>query len=121
MTLQWICDYCGEPIGDGKGYLTISRDVIEMPTRIKAWETLHPGYNWTPPELATYPSSVKWETLHSSCDLEPTGLYVIEVERIRSTTAALEWTAHLMEKGWTKYTDWAGLIRSAVDQAGAAA
>lgn len=121
MTLQWICDYCGEPVEDGKGYLTIPRDVGDMPARIKTWEAEPPGMIVTGAELMTYPSMIKWDTLHSGCDLGGHGFYDIEVERIRSSTQMLEWTAHLMEKRWLKYTDWTEVVRRVLLQLGVAA
>lgn len=85
MSIQWICEYCGVSIEDGQGYLTIPRDALD--------------------------GAADWRVLHSGCDLEEPGMYVIEVERIRGLGQALEWTSHLMGKTWVQRSNWDDLMR----------
>lgn len=46
----------------------------------------------------------------------PEGGYYFETSRIDTHAKALDWTLHLLEKGWLQNTDWDSFLRSKVSQ-----
>ena len=69
---------------------------------------------WTMDELSKIPGPAKWRAQHYACRGEPKSIaYEIEVERLDTAAKLVDWTAHLMNKGWINDTDWSSVLRSA--------
>jgi hypothetical protein len=50
--------------------------------------------------------------LHRGCDPNPDGEeYWIAVERIRTATDVIWWSAHLLGKNWIEHTNWGDVLR----------
>lgn len=66
--------------------------------------------------LKALPTAARWFAFHRKCDpdIENCASYWIEIGRIRTAYAAIEWTIHLNEKNWHAHTDWDNLLRSRV-------
>lgn len=118
-TLVWECEVCGEPIEDGAGYLTVSyADMAAYDKAHQEFRDRHrtPGgwvvYSGT--DLADFPNEVSWRVLHAACDPKPDSYdYWIGVERVRSQSDVLSWTAHLLGKNWLPITGWDAIVRKA--------
>jgi len=109
--IVWTCSVCDKPVEDDDGYVTM--DMVEA-TRVEgereAWREAKPE-GGTAAKLDTYPKPAPWRVFHLDCDPVPDReAYSIDVGRIRSSWAALAWTAHLMKKPWLAATDWDVLI-----------
>jgi len=109
--IVWTCSVCDKPVADDDGYVTM--DMAEIPRvedERKVWGEANPE-GVTAAKLDTYPKSAPWRVFHLDCDPEPDReAYSIDVGRIRSSWAAMAWTAHLMRKTWLAATDWDVLI-----------
>lgn len=115
--LAVICDACAKPISDGAGYLHVSHHAIaEHEQAMARWrEDNQPGGYMCITDLLAIPKPARWRAHHRRCDPEPDSSdYWIDVARLRTWRALLEWTAHLMGKRWLPATDWQRLIESAV-------
>ena len=109
--IVWTCSVCDKPVEDDDGYVTM--DMVEA-TRVaeerETWQESNPE-NERAARLETHPKPAPWRVFHLDCDPVPDReVYSIDVDRIRSSWAALAWTAHLMRKPWLATTDWDVII-----------
>ena len=91
--LAWTCEVCRFPIADHAGSIFIPYEDIRSIGRREE-------------------HSAEWIVAHFRCD-DRDG-YAIDVERIRTHKQALAWTAHLMGKNWSSWTDWCDVIEDQV-------
>lgn len=134
LDLVWICDECDGPIANGFGYLDVrlrdiagTRGLPDLPERYEGddFERDYEGASndnedegpLTFSSLMDRPDAAEWRALHASCGPEPDEpSYCINVGRIRTWPQVLNWTAHLMGKGWLKDTDWDELLVTIAQQ-----
>ncbi|WP_153182993.1 hypothetical protein [Streptomyces sp. E5N298] len=119
--LQVICDACRKPVQGAEGYLWIDNDQINAVLKAVAeWDRQHtltdsprPGAKmFSVADLFDYPEEVKWQAHHHTCDpKQDANAYSIQANRIDTWPELLDWTAHLMEKGWLTHTDWDDVLR----------
>lgn len=135
--INWACELCHEPIdltaGKEPGYLQVtSAEAHRHRAETVAWNERWPdgehepgGSTWKPLNLEAVfdkPKRMHWEVICRPCDqarnqqreadgLTPDGgHYWVDLARVRTPGNFLEWTAHVMEKGWVaKDTDWLDL------------
>ncbi|MDZ8200629.1 hypothetical protein RZO50_03840 [Microbacterium sp. SSW1-59] len=125
--LVWNCEHCKKPIADDEGALIIRGR--EMAKHEKAWaehdrqqraELEATGIPRMVPvhELMALPSRVEWRGRHVGCGLNSIGdvYYDIPVGSLRTYFHVVDWTAHLMEKGWLESTDWQRVLRDVTAQ-----
>ncbi len=109
-TLTLICDRCGKPVPDGRGYVCVDKvaAMFDVPERIRQWRQANPGPIISGPALLNYPEQVRWQVFHRRCDpaKDRDSDYWFDVSRCRSYQALLGWTAHLLEKRWFEHTHW---------------
>jgi predicted GIY-YIG superfamily endonuclease len=114
--LRWQCVTCAEWIEDKAGYLTVNEKDVrayevgrdELDARITAAQK-----TWQPVSLEWYLDNpvVRWMPYHRACDPDPDDSgYWVGVERLRTHSQMLSWTAHLMSKTWLDCTDWEQVI-----------
>ncbi len=96
--ITWICDECGQPIADGAGGLGV--DVAASIERGRPSERA---------DRAATP--VEWVAVHLECNSGGTPGYWIAVDRLRTATQLLDWSAHLAGKRWASGTDWWRVVR----------
>ena len=111
--ITWVCQICHQPIKNGTGYLLCPRDLYSVQ---QAWARFNQGRSEFDSvrfeDLAAMPGSVSWIAVHGACHDGPEPAYLIEIERIRTALHLLDWTQHLMRKGWpAEHTDWADLVQ----------
>lgn len=126
--LDAYCAVCKQPVQDGDGYLWIDMAAVNRADQQQAaW-----AEKWLKPcsgnplgailplsAFAGQPEDVPWRMHHRGCDPDLDAMaYHIEVERIRTYPQILDWTAHLMEKEWLRFTNWDSLIRAAAQGTG---
>ncbi len=103
------CDVCGKEVQLGDGVLSISfQKVREVQDQKAKWEKAHPGPVLNVGDVLASPPCVSWTWHHCKCNVS--GCYEIEASRFDSIEKAMQWTIHLMEKNWFKFTDWRGVI-----------
>jgi hypothetical protein len=56
----------------------------------------------------------QWVPYCSSCASTVSEAYFISVDRISTLAQVLDWTVHLMGKGWVGYTDWSYWMRKII-------
>lgn len=89
--LEWRCDVCGHPIGNGRGYLSASDQDIASG------------------------DPVTWVAQHDKCRHQEFS-YWVAVEQVRSVEDAISWTKHLAGKNWYSRSDWTQVMaRQGVD------
>lgn len=124
--VEWICEVCKTPIDDGRGYVTVSySELLSYPDRVKEWEDeyvdVSPISGWksyTLDVLQFHPEGPRWRVLHRHCDPAiNSNDYWIAVERIRTHTDVIAWSAHLFGKKWIQSTNWNSLIRRTITHA----
>lgn len=120
IRLQWVCDVCGKPVADGKGYLLVDqgaavesyqarRELDRAQFEKEAADRAAGGLGLVPVDLAGYMelSHPNWRVLHGDCDTAPPAYdYWFAVERCRTLAQLLDWNAHLHGKNWLDRTDW---------------
>ena len=124
MQLLWTCAACQQPIDDRAGYVHIDRTAVHVVE--EAWTAYEQreredhcatvdGFtvvDWH--ALAALPADARWLTHHADCDPDPDGCdYWFGVERARTHAHLLDWTSHLMQKPWLRFTDWPEFIKRA--------
>jgi hypothetical protein len=122
--IVWRCDICRQPIDDTQGYVAIDDEAIKRYRADSArWDADHQGRTpsgrfqaYSISELLDAPQPAQWRVLHRSCDPDPhqTWVYWIGVETCRTLVELLDWTCHLLEKGWLDDTNWNQVVRRAV-------
>jgi predicted GIY-YIG superfamily endonuclease len=114
--LEWHCEVCDLPIADDRGHIWIDLTDIyraeEQDRETESRDTLR-CY-----KISELPDVVHWHAHHNACDPEPnSNSYDIAIERIRTITDLLAWTAHLIEsKRWLPITDWDRMLTTAAAQ-----
>ena len=104
--LVLFCGRCRAPIDGDTGFVGVRHGAI---ARAQAEKRNH----------GTEPEEVLWETLHNSCDPDPSDdCYQINAERIATYPALAWWTAHLMGKSWLALTDWDEVLREVAGEGG---
>lgn len=116
MTINLIatCQKCGTRLGAGVGGI-LHVDISEV-NRVEA---AHREYERTHPRsrpidalaLMSLPDDARWRIECGNCTPADEG-YAIEIERCMTWPDLVEWTAHLSEKTWLRYTNWFNFIRS---------
>ena len=109
--MNWpVCDKCGQQVTTLDGVIDIDKQEVDnVETARAAWEQAHPDPLLSVTEILEMPSAAKWQWGHLNC---VTGdMYQITADRFDELGKALDWTLHLMEKGWLKHTDWRELVR----------
>lgn len=115
-TVKIACDQCKQPIKPGTGYIHVDKH--------DAWrvEKQHhqadrklaelKGTYISAAEIPDYELRTPWEAHHQACDPHPSrDDYWFDVSRANSHAKLLSWTAHLMDKTWLPYTQWATFVR----------
>jgi hypothetical protein len=110
---DWTCDECA-------GSEVAKWVVLTGPQYRKAldYDLNHPHTEEAKPMTAADLRSLSddrgiWTTMCAKhADVFPDDGYFFETDRINTHAAALDWTLHLLEKGWLQYTDWDGFLRS---------
>jgi predicted GIY-YIG superfamily endonuclease len=121
----WACSNCH----CGKGaWLFMSREQDIAAETCRSWwkqyeYEMHTVSSWKPVDLGrvmSAPDEGKWTVLCSRCardtgDYEPLDnvAYAIELTRADTWQKLMDWTIHLMEKDWFRYTNWADVMRKA--------
>lgn len=115
--LIWLCEICRAEIIDGSGYVAVNmRDLFRYRDYQKAFkergaDALPAGFMDAADLLAEYPVRPRWHIIHLACDSDPEAdAYAIHVERIRTPSHLLHWSAHLLEKSWIQSTDWDDIL-----------
>ncbi len=108
--VTWFCDACGKPIAARAGYLEVDNAAAARRSALVAVRVRQHN-DWKPVDPSTYPPRVRWTAHHLACDPNPDACgYWFAVERINTLRRVIGWTAHLAEKGWFDYTDWASHV-----------
>ena len=120
--LVWLCDVCGQPVDNDKGYIHVDtararqkgREYAELKKRVQQ-KCGSEGFTvWSGADLMDIPNPLRWEVHHRSCDPNiDRDDYWIDVSRARTHAHLLSWTAHLMHKRWAEWTAWDDFIRKA--------
>ncbi|MDJ0340444.1 hypothetical protein QMK19_00015 [Streptomyces sp. H10-C2] len=108
--LMAICDICMQPVGDGDGHVWADQE--DANTAFYNADDGHSPLDFL--GLTTRADLVAWRTTHTICGLSDYA-YKIEVERIRTWSAFLHWSAHLADKKWNAATDWQLFILRALE------
>ncbi|MET9083245.1 hypothetical protein ABZX77_15350 [Streptomyces sp. NPDC004237] len=111
--LEAVCDVCLQPVRDGEGALAV--DTARAERLVHAWRK-RVGAD----PLAVFPHTsghhcAAWTVRHHTCGRQPRFCYAISVERIRTWTGLLHWSAHLADKHWLVATDWNALVLRALE------
>ena len=115
--LVLICWKCRLEIGQDDGYLWAHTGEVDVVQRtFRGWDKQYTGpdggLSLTLGQMLAYPEPAFWRAHHQHCDPDRDGMhYRVPAERLRIRADLLDWTAHLMEKGWLPYTDWREVIR----------
>jgi len=128
--LDHVCEGCGQPVRDGTGYVHVDKSAVykrrdrvrEIENRAERREaSACASFEdsgslktrvFTGSDLMSYPSAIRWRTHHAECDSDvDSNDYWISIDRIRTHTHLLRWTAHLMGKGWVRDTNWSEFIQ----------
>ncbi len=123
--MRWICDECGEPIGDDEGYIEAykkrpnggpvggypSEPSPTAPLRMKPGELL----TVTPKGLVNLSFEAKKtvgiQVVHGRCDsIEDSG-YWIGVERADTAEEWIDWLVHASGKLWCGQVEFKELVR----------
>ena len=102
------CDRCLGQIEDGDGVVEVNAAAAQCAME-RWWARQADG----PAVFAG--RRIRWIARHRRCGRAPAHAYSIPVERIRSWTALLDWTAHLADKPFVQATDWTAVIERALD------
>jgi predicted GIY-YIG superfamily endonuclease len=120
--LVWKCEVCGLAVDDDKGYVTLDyADLAAYDAKEKEYDARREaerqasGLKLVAVSFAAlideFPAQVHWKVLHSACDPNVDSCdYWIGVERIRTHSDLIHWSAHLFEKGWFQHTDWDDIL-----------
>lgn len=119
--IDWRCDVCKEPVKNGTGYIEADTRTAQAYGRAyvdfeaKEHEKAKASGGWPRVDLEALwdlPDPGAWHVYHRACDPEPDySGYWFAIERCRTQTQLLDWTAHLMEKNWLAWTTWDLFIR----------
>lgn len=112
--IEWICDVCKKPIDNILGGVWITHPDIREASR----RSTSPEGPMSIIEILALPDGPKWHVTHDSgCTIyketQP-GAYWLPIESLRSHTAVLKWTGHLLGKNWLAETNWDDIIERAV-------
>ena len=113
--MDWpVCDICGEEVTTSNGFIDIDKHEVENSESARhAWDQEHSGRLQSFAESISAPEPAKWQWGHLNCI---TGeMYQITADRFDTLGKALDWTLHLMEKGWLEETDWGAFVRRVHD------
>ncbi|MEU5902683.1 hypothetical protein [Streptomyces venezuelae] len=113
--LLLICQGCGNRITDDAGYLWVhTQEVHTAQQEARAWEAQHPANGESSLDLLDlldHPEPIRWRSHHQACDPDrDSSHYRIPAARLHTRADLLDWTAHLMEKGWLPHTDWRDVL-----------
>lgn len=114
----WLCDDCHKPIVGNTGYFRVSHeDIARHDDAARAWEAKYAHKAAvTLEELCEHPRPARWTFHHDGCRPDGNGhAYSADIARVGTFRAALQWTAHLMEKNWLDSTDWRAVIERALE------
>ncbi len=118
-TLTFRCDGCREPIKGG--YLKLNgADLDARQAAKREWVAIYGGQpSVSISDLTMHPKPVRWRFWHEGCDPDPDGraAYTIDLQRLRTMTDVVWWTAHLLRKSWLGDTAWGDLLRELHSQA----
>ena len=125
--IRWACDVCGRPARGPDAYVCVdvrrAFEVWREHDRLDAeweaeWRAAHPQGGLKTRSISdfdVYPDLVPWEVVHRACDPNPErDDYWFSLDRCDTEARLLAWTAHLVDKTWLVWTDWAGLLRRAL-------
>lgn len=115
--ITWHCSTCDEPLKRGHGWIELRGDQMkrayELLRRVDDIEARHRAAGITSAaEYFDLPGPGRWRATCRTCNGDDTGSgYFIEVDRISTLAALLDWSAHLSGKVWTEHTDWDDVLR----------
>jgi hypothetical protein len=115
--LVWHCSTCDKPIHNGAGWIELvgeqMRCAHDRRRREDEIEARHRANGITSAgDYIDLPGPARWRATCRVCNGDDTGSgYFIDVDRIATVAAVLNWTAHLSEKVWHPYTDWPDVCR----------
>ncbi|WP_189971208.1 hypothetical protein [Streptomyces violascens] len=110
--LTAMCDLCLGEGAEGDGVLEV--DTAAADSALRAWRAKAGADPHALFHLTSGARPVKWRVRHHSCGTGPRFAYTIAVERIRSWTAAVDWSIHLTDKTFLAATDWFDLLDRAL-------
>jgi hypothetical protein len=109
---NWSCTHCEAQTQDGFMVLReneifkifTSGEVSKKETRVLYWEELE----------SLSENQAKWEVQCPACSIfVPDDGYVFTLDRIDTHAKALEWTLHLLDRGYSgSSTNWSAILRS---------
>ena len=110
------CQVCGKQVYTKDGFLVVyEEEIIRFEDEQQKWDKEHPedvdgGYTISSADLMSMPDPAEWHWGHDRC--LDNGSYEIPYSRFNTTTKALSWTLHLMEKNWFNSTNWRRAVRA---------
>jgi hypothetical protein len=125
-----VCFTCQNDIPDGGGVIHVAHREVNQVERARAAAREQraaraaaegrPGgmETFTMADLLAEPEDARWQVHCDSCNPHQDdgceGCYWFGVERCRTWSQLINWTAHLVEKGWVlAATNWTEFIRTA--------
>ena len=123
------CDVCEKPVETPEGVLALRRDELaRCSTARKRWETENRLLRQVPEAgtietmgfVSSRPERARWDWGHGEClslQWPPTDEddrvyeYEIPANRFDTPKKALDWTLHIMFKGFFRDSDWDGAVR----------
>ena len=113
--ITWHCSTCDEPLNDGwielRGdQMRLAYDSLRREAEIEAQHRAN-GIT-SAAEYFDLPGPGRWRATCRTCNGDDQGSgYFIEVDRITTLAALIDWSAHLSGKVWTEHTDWDDVLR----------
>ena len=118
--ITWHCSTCDHPLRPGGGWIELRGDqmrhayeALRHEAEVEARAQRSGGFViYNGADLLDFPTPGRWRATCRDCNGDDEGSgYFIEVERIATVAAVLDWSAHLAGKVWTEHSDWDDLCR----------
>lgn len=116
--LKYTCDTCGGAADRGALYIGYD-EIRQGETALAEWKRRDEERSRTRGErdldwlldLLSMPEPVPWKVGCNECAGTCEQAYWIEVDRVRTWPALLQWTVHLSAKTWFTATDWTAFLK----------
>jgi hypothetical protein len=114
-----VCDICTQPVTGHDGYITVDEIAArDRGVEIDTWNAQSASSSFL--DLLQAPARIAWHIYHDNCAPDPDREgYSFPAAPCSTWPQLVAWTAHVVEKPWSRHTTWVPFLRSILTNSGA--